>query len=197
MSGLKLLAKRNILAARFCLLLFFSAAAQGDDAKTRRSTILLEEPMANATGIANLPAKKSVKIIRRKGFWIEVLAEKKTGWIKISGLRFRADESFKGSLTSLKSGREGIENNVAATGARGLEASTIKLAKPNYKAFAKLKLVTINNELSEELGRIKTPRAIKNIAFQQPPKNVNSQLDQARKKLRPKPNFSLDVDDDF
>jgi hypothetical protein len=153
--------------------------------------------MANANGIAHLAAEKSVKIIRRNGFWVEVLAEEKTGWLKLSALRFRADTKFKGSLTSIKSGREGIENNVAATGVRGLEARAIELAKPNYEAFSKLMLVNLSLELKKELHDIKEHRVVGDIVFKQSPKPVKPKSDRKPQKLKSRSSRTLEVDDDF
>lgn len=197
MSGLSQLAKASTLTLSFWLILISPTPSYSQDAWTRNDTNLLDKPMKNADVVARLFAKKSAKILRRNGFWVEVQVDGNAGWLKLSALRFQKDTNFKGSLTRLRSGREGIENNVAATGVRGLEAKTIELADPDYKAFSKLLLVNLSIELKKELHDIKEPRVVGDIVFKQSPKPVNPKSDRRPQKLKSKPSRALEVDDDF
>ena len=95
----------------------------------------------------------------------QIQANGENGWVKLSSLRFGDSGNYRTSLSDLKTGREGAGNNVAATGARGLEAETLALAKADYKGFSQFKNIAQNTALLIELRKIKTTRDISAISF--------------------------------
>lgn len=77
----------------------------------------------------------TVKVIKRQGFWVEVEAAGKTGWVKVSQLNFAA---VTGGATAIDTGRLGKGNIVATSAARGLSAKDLVSGKPNFSEATKL-----------------------------------------------------------
>ena len=108
---------------------------------TRSAVDLMATPYRDAKRAGQLPANARVDILERRGGWMRISGQGKTGWAQLS--QVRTGEGPQGSkagetLAMLKNigqtGRSGSQGIVATTGIRGLSAEDIKTAKPDPKA---------------------------------------------------------------
>jgi len=114
-----------------CLLLIcFNANAQ-----TLREDASLSDKAEGPPGATKLKAGSSVKVLKRQGFWVEVDAGGKNGWLKASQLNFTG---ATGGPTAIDTGRLGTGNIVATSAARGLSAKDLVSGKPNFEEVKKL-----------------------------------------------------------
>lgn len=103
----------------------------------REDTVLLDKPDGKpaATKIA---AGSPVKALKRQGFWVEVDATGKVGWLKVSQINFAG---AAGGATAIDTGRLGTGNIVATSAARGLSAKDLVSGQPNFDEANKLDLL--------------------------------------------------------
>lgn len=108
---------------------------------TRSAVDLMAMPYRDAKQAGQLPANARVDILERRGGWMRISGQGKTGWAQLS--QVRTGEGLQGTksgetLAMLKNigqtGRSGSQGIVATTGIRGLSAEDIQTAKPNPKA---------------------------------------------------------------
>lgn len=177
--------------------LSFSSLASAQEAFTRKEVRLLTAPEISARMIAQLSTDEPVKVINRKGFWMEVKAGHQIGWLKLSAVRFQQNTNYRSSLARLESGRQGTGNNVASTGVRGLEATVLELATPDYRAFSKFQKIDLDAELKNELKNIKASRDIADIKIEASAKKKTVSSNQAPRKEGLKPNIGREIEDDF
>ena len=124
---------RHALAV--CLgLLSFALHAQ----TVREEAVLLDKPEGKP-GTAKVSAGTAVKTLRRQGFWVEVDAAGKVGWLKISQINFAG---ATGGATAIDTGRLGTGNIVATSAARGLSAKDLLGGQPVFNEAGKLDALT-------------------------------------------------------
>ena len=112
----------------------FSAQAQ----TVREEAVLLDKPDGKP-GSVKLAAGSPVKTLKRQGFWVEVDAAGKTGWLKVSQINFAG---ATGGATAIDTGRLGTGNIVATSAARGLSAKDLISGQPNFDEANKLDTLT-------------------------------------------------------
>ena len=105
------------------------------NAQTLREDASLSDKAEGAPGATKLKAGSSVKVLKRQGFWVEVDAGGKNGWLKASQLNFTG---ATGGPTAIDTGRLGTGNIVATSAARGLSAKDLVSGKPNFEEVKKL-----------------------------------------------------------
>lgn len=105
------------------------------NAQTLREDASLSDKSEGAPGATKLKAGSSVKVLKRQGFWVEVDAGGKNGWLKASQLNFTGST---GGPTAIDTGRLGTGNIVATSAARGLSAKDLVSGKPNFEEVKKL-----------------------------------------------------------
>jgi len=117
-----------------------------------RSCDLMDEPYRDANVLIALDEGVSVMILKRKGGWLKIKAETKTGWARMSKIRRgeavvkpNSGAEAKGVL-ALASGRAGTGNVVSATGVRGLSEEELKEAKFNADEIKKMESFTISEK---------------------------------------------------
>ncbi len=120
--------KRFIFLSLLCFGVSVSAQTLREDAN------LIDKP-DGAPGPTKLKAGASVKVLKRQGFWVEVDAGGKNGWLKASQLNFTG---ATGGPTAIDTGRLGTGNIVATSAARGLSAKDLVSGKPNFDEVKKL-----------------------------------------------------------
>lgn len=103
----------------------------------RQDVPLMDKPDGAAVG-APLKTGAAVKMLKRQGFWVEVEAGGKTGWLKASLLNFGG---ATGGATAIDTGRLGTGNIVSTSSARGLSSKDLLSGKPNVEEAAKLDLL--------------------------------------------------------
>lgn len=120
--------------ARLLLLVLGMGACLGAQAQTARNDgPLLSQPEGGAT-VTTLKAGEPVKMLKRQGFWVEVEAQGKRGWLKVSGVAFQKSTG----PAAIDTGRLGKGNIVATSASRGLSAKDLQNGKPNFDEVTKL-----------------------------------------------------------
>ncbi len=174
-----------------------SVSAWSQLAWIKKETNLLSEAKTSATVQALLSPKTKATVLTRKGIWVQIQANGENGWVKLSSLRFGDSGNYRTSLSDLKTGREGAGNNVAATGARGLEAETLALAKADYEGFSQFKDISQDTALLIELRQIKMTRDISAISFNPRAVNESTVFEAGNKQTTKKPKRRTEIDDEF
>jgi hypothetical protein len=118
------------LICLLCLFCTFGAHAQ----TVREEVVLLDKPEGKP-GVVKLSAGTAVKTLRRQGFWVEIDAAGKVGWLKVSQINFAG---ATGGPTAIDTGRMGTGNIVATSAARGLSAKDLVSGQPNFNEAVKL-----------------------------------------------------------
>ena len=163
----------------------------------KKETNLLSEAKTSATVQGLLSPETKATVITRKGIWVQIQANGENGWVKLSSLRFGDSGNYRTSLSDLKTGREGAGNNVAATGARGLEAETLALAKADYKGFSQFKDISQDTALLIELRKIKKTREISAISLKPGTENESTVYKTGDRQTTKKLKRRTEIDDEF
>ncbi len=106
----------------------------------REEAVLLDKPEGKP-GTVKLSAGTALKTLRRQGFWVEVDAAGKVGWLKVSQINFAG---ATGGATAIDTGRLGTGNIVATSAARGLSAKDLVNGQPNFTEVDKLNALTVD-----------------------------------------------------
>ena len=122
---------RYFYSVLFLLTLVFSSVIQAQTLK--ENTGLFDKPDGAKT--ADAKAGTPLKITKRQGFWIEVDAGGKKGWVKLGVVNMA---STTGGSVALDTGRTGKGNIVSTSAARGLSAKDLLQGKPDPQAVVKL-----------------------------------------------------------
>ena len=115
----------------FFMLIFSSVLVQAQTLK--ENTGLFDKPDGAKT--ADAKAGTALKIIKRQGFWVEVDAGGKKGWVKLGVVNMASNS---GGSVALDTGRTGKGNIVSTSAARGLSAKDLLQGKPDPQAVVKL-----------------------------------------------------------
>ena len=128
---------RYFYSVLFLLTLVFSSVIQAQTLK--ENTGLFDKPDGAKT--ADAKAGTPLKITKRQGFWIEVDAGGKKGWVKLGVVNMA---STTGGSVALDTGRTGKGNIVSTSAARGLSAKDLLQGKPDPQAVVKLESYVLN-----------------------------------------------------
>ncbi len=123
---------------RWAVLALCAWGAWAQAQTVRDDAVLLDKPEGKP-GTAKVAAGSAVKLLKRQGFWVEVDASGKVGWLKASQLHFAAPS---GGATAIDTGRLGTGNIVATSAARGLSAKDLLGGQPNFSEAARLDALT-------------------------------------------------------
>ena len=104
----------------------------------KEEIFLIDKPDGKPTA-NKLSAGTVVKTTKRQGFWIEVEASGKVGWLKVSNLNFAGNA---GGSTAIDTGRLGSGNIVSTSAARGLSAKDLVSGQPNINEVNKLEALS-------------------------------------------------------
>lgn len=110
-------------------------AAQGQS--LRADSTLADAP----NGAPKTPSVKSgtaVKVLRRDGFWLEVDAGGRTGWVRASAIVLGSG----GGAVAIDTGRLGSGNIVATSVSRGLSAKDLISGKPDFDQVTRLEALS-------------------------------------------------------
>ncbi len=102
-------------------------------AQTVREEVALLDKPDGQPGL-RLKAGTAIKPRKRQGFWIDVDAGGKTGWLKASAVNFGG----AGGPTAIDTGRLGTGNIVATSAARGLSAKDLLTGQPDFEQAGRL-----------------------------------------------------------
>jgi hypothetical protein len=138
-----------VLAVMVCGLA--PTAASAEKGQIIRAGDLLAQPFIDAPSAAKLTASQPVAIVERRGPWVSVQANGKTGWVRLLNLRLEPAVAVAGrtppSTASRPSGlsslmRTGSSGRTVTTGVKGMDEEDIRASTPNYEELT----------LLEELG---------------------------------------------
>lgn len=113
-----------------CLCALLSLVSSPVHAQVVREDATLVDAPDGKTVVLSVKAGTAAKAVKRQGFWVQVEAGGKTGWIKASAL------SFSGGAvgpTAIDTGRMGQSNIVSTSSARGLSAKDLVSGQPNVE----------------------------------------------------------------
>ena len=131
--------KNALLRQALCITLFIISCALVAQAQTVREEALLFDKPDGKPGNVKLASGSPVKALKRQGFWVEVDASGKTGWLKVSQINFAG---ATGGATAIDTGRLGTGNIVATSAARGLSAKDLVSGRPDFNEVNKLDALT-------------------------------------------------------
>lgn len=138
-----------------------SAGAAARESGSTRSTVqLMATPYRDAKPAGQLPANTAVDILERRGGWLRISAQGKTGWAKLHQVRVGEGPGARKSgegLAILKNvgqtGRSGSQGIVATTGIRGMSAEELKNAQPNPAAVKTVEGYRVSAGQAREYAR--------------------------------------------
>lgn len=105
----------------------------------REGANAFDKPNGKATGL-KFSSGSNVKVIRRDGFWVEVSVAGKSGWIKVSQVKF----SSPSGPVAIDTGRMGSGNIVSTSAARGLSAKALLNGQPNLSDVGRLESIRLD-----------------------------------------------------
>lgn len=108
-------------------------------AQTLKEDATLAEQPDSSKG-TKLKAGTAVKMRKRQGFWVEIDAGGKIGWVKLGQLNLAA---ANGGAVAIETGRTGTGNIVSTSAARGLSAKDLLEGKPDLKGLSKLESLSL------------------------------------------------------
>lgn len=122
-------------------------AASAEKGQIIRAGDLLAQPFIDAPSAAKLTASQPVAIVERRGPWVSVQANGKTGWVRLLNLRLEPAVAVAGrtppSTVSRPSGlsslmRTGSSGRTVTTGVKGMDEEDIRASTPNYEELTLL-----------------------------------------------------------
>ncbi len=123
-----------------------------------RACQMMSEPYKDARALTSLEEGEAVEILKRKGGWLQVSSEGKTGWVRMLFIRRGAPGEQASAATEasgllgLATGRAGSGNVVAATGVRGLDEEDLQEAEFNEKELQTLKTYSTSKKEAREFA---------------------------------------------
>ncbi len=137
-----------------------AGSAVRETGTTRTAVDLMATPYRDAKPAGQLPANTTVDILERRGGWLRISAQGKTGWAKLHQVRAGEGPSAKKSgegLAILKNvgqtGRSGSQGIVATTGIRGMSAEELKNAKPDPAAVKTIERYRVNANQARDYAK--------------------------------------------
>lgn len=123
-------------------------AAEPQQATVLRDTELRADPFSDAVVVTRVRAESSLRVLQRRGGWYQVRdKQKRTGWLRMSTIRFgdgnsaASDNGGNGlekTMRFLSTGRSGASGTTVATGIRGLDSADMSNATPDHAAVKQL-----------------------------------------------------------
>ena len=126
------------------LFLLFSIASFAQDAITLKNTALYKDASISSASSISIEAKKTVKIIEKKGFWVKIDFNGQSGWLKLNDLEL---PNIKPNVDAISTGRASSDNVVNTAGVRGLSPEDLKNSKPDTNA---VEIAIKNNNLIKD-----------------------------------------------
>lgn len=127
---IKMMYLKNLDKKLFFILLF-PIASYAQDAIVIKNTSLYKEASASSASSISIEAKKTVKIIEKKGFWVKIELNGQSGWLKLNDIEL---PSTANKIDALATGRTSSGNVVNTAGVRGLSPEELKNSKPDSNA---------------------------------------------------------------
>ncbi len=116
-------------------------AAPQESALVIRAGDLMAQPFIDAAKVGPVTANQAVVIIARRGGWVNVQANGKTGWLRTLNLRMAPGTSTVAARPPNKSAsllRTGSTGQTVTTGVKGLDEENIRNASIDREQLATL-----------------------------------------------------------
>ena len=126
------------------LMLVASPAMAGptESALVIRAGDLMAQPFIDAAKVAPVAANQPVVILQRRGGWVNVQVDGKTGWLRALNLRLAPGTS--GSLSRAAANfRTGSSGQTVTTGVKGLDEEMIRNAAVDPVQLARLTALAV------------------------------------------------------
>lgn len=143
----------------FMLLALPLTAAYAEPAFVARDTGLMEQSQSDAAQIGALSAGAKVDVLRRVGAWSEVKsADGKTGWVRMTVLKFGTDNvpapkhGGLGVLNELLSAGRASNNATETTGVRGLTEEDLQNAQANPAELDKMEKFSVTADSAKKFA---------------------------------------------
>ena len=147
------------IAACSCMLLFAGSAAAAEAAFTVRPTELKDKPFTDAATLLTLAEARRVDVLQRQASWMQVKAERTTGWVKMLSLRFdqagatRSNVKSSSNLSVLFNvAQTGKGGSTATTGVKGITEEALRNPKPNPVAIGQMNELAVSREDVQAFG---------------------------------------------
>ncbi len=128
------------------LLVPFASVEAAEQGMVIRPGDLMAQPFIDAAKTAQVATNEAVTIIERRGGWVNVEANGRTGWVRMLNVRLRPGLATSGgghsgggpqsSLASLL--HTGSSGRTVTTGIKGMDEEDIRNATVNYAELEKL-----------------------------------------------------------
>jgi len=117
-----------------------AAAAPPESAVVIRAGDLMAQPFIDAAKVGPVTAEQPVTIIERRGGWVNVQANGKSGWLRTLNLRLATGSSNVTRSSSKGSSllRTGSSGRTVTTGVKGLDEDSIRNASIDRAQLATL-----------------------------------------------------------
>jgi hypothetical protein len=151
---------KQLIILAFTLGLAVTGMAHAKETGTTRTAVdLMATPYRDAKPAGKLQSNTKVDILERRGGWLRISGQGKSGWARLHQVRAGEGPEAKntgGGLTALKNvsqtGRSGSQGIVATTGIRGLSAEELKSAKPNPKGVESMEAYRANDNAARDFA---------------------------------------------
>ena len=137
------------------VLLLFRAVDAGaaEKALMIRAGDLLAQPFIDAANIGKVAPAEPVTIVERRGAWVKIETNGKSGWVRLLNVRLAPVTAIAGSgktaqpakptgMASLL--RTGSSGRTVTTGVKGMDEEDIRNAIPNYVELALLDTMAVD-----------------------------------------------------
>ena len=134
----------SALALALCIA---AAPAAAETGAVIRADELKATPFIDAATSAKLPANQPVTILTRKGGWIEVEANGRTGWVRMLNVRLAAGGSLAPNQANVHAAsllRTGSSGKTVTTGIKGLGEEDLQNAAPDPAQVARLAALAVS-----------------------------------------------------
>lgn len=134
----------NLNKFLFFFSFFLTLSAFAQDAIVLKNTALFKEASISSGSLISIEAKKTVKIIEKKGFWVKIDFNGQSGWLKLNDIEL---PNIPTNADALSTGRTSSGNVVNTAGVRGLSPEDLKNSKPDTNA---VEIAIKNNNLIKD-----------------------------------------------
>jgi hypothetical protein len=148
---------RPIFPPALALLLAATLAYGGETGTMRQATELMAAPYRDANVADKLAQKARVEILERRGAWLRVTANGRSGWVRLHQVSVgegpqsaKSGEGLKMLWNVKETGRSGSSGIVATTGIRGMSAEELKSAKPDPEGVKQLERYAASEETARK-----------------------------------------------
>ncbi len=140
------------------MLVFLASGAEAaEKGLIIRAGDLLAQPFIDATNTGKLTPSQPVTIVERRGAWVSVQANGKTGWVRLLNVRLepanaaavlpgvatpKAKTSNVSGLTSML--RTNSSSRTVTTGVKGMDEADIRGSTPDYVQLSQLDTLGID-----------------------------------------------------